>query len=80
MNRTNSYTNSQCSGYLLETYTVYGFNLECLKFRFIFLLEGICATLNLHIQALKKTKKTKQDIYLKDIFWRYRGERENSEN
>ena len=32
---------------------VYSFNLECLIFRFTALLDGICATLNLRIQALK---------------------------
>ena len=33
--------------------TVYIFNLECLRFGFTALLEGNCATLILHIQALK---------------------------
>ena len=32
---------------------LYGFSLECLKFHFTALLEGICATLNLRIRALK---------------------------
>ena len=36
-----------------KTCTLYSFNLECLKFRFTALQEGIVATLNLRIQALK---------------------------
>ena len=43
--------------------TVHGFNLE----RFTALLEGICVTLNLHIQALKLYIYYYIDIYLKDV-------------
>ena len=37
------------------------------KFRFTALLEGICATLNLHIQAPKLYIYYYIDIYLKDV-------------
>ena len=33
----------------------------------ISLLEGICAILDLPIQALKQVRDTKQDIYLEDV-------------
>ena len=46
--------------------TVCNFNLECYEFRFTALLEGICATLNSHIQALKLYIYYYIDIYLKD--------------
>ena len=47
--------------------TVCYFNLECWKFRFTALLEGICATLILHIQALILCIYYYIDIYLKDV-------------
>ena len=53
---------------LVPVCTVYGLNLECSKlFRFIALLEGICATLNSCIQALNLYIHYCIDIYLKDI-------------
>ena len=57
--------------------TVYSFNLECLKFRFTALMEGICTTLNLHIQALFIDTK---DIYLKDIFLALTGSAKKVKN
>ena len=52
--------------------TVYGFNLEWLKFCFTALLAGICATVNLRIQAIKQSRYkagSKQDIHLKDAIF-----------
>ena len=52
---------------LLSTGTVYSFNLECFKIYSTALLEGISATINLCIQALKLYIYYKIDIYLKDV-------------
>ena len=48
--------------------TVYGFNLEYYKFHSTALVEGICATLNSLLQALKLYiyYYINIDIYLKD--------------
>ena len=41
--------------------------LECSKFRSTAMLDGICATFNSHIQALKLYIYHYIDIYLKDV-------------
>ena len=65
---------------MLKTFgliTVYSFNLV-LKLCFTALLEGICATSNLCLQALKQYLYYYIDIYLKDItfalYWGARKE------
>ena len=54
----------------LQSYnTIYSFNLVCSNFRFAALPEGICATLNLHIQAVKLYIYYSIDIHLKDVIF-----------
>ena len=58
--------------YLLN-YTEYSFNLECLKFRFTALLEGICAILNLR-SLNRDTKEIQSRIFIwRMLFWRNHG-------
>ena len=47
--------------------TLYDFKMECKFFSFRALRVGICATLNLCIQALKLYIYHYVDIYLKDV-------------
>ena len=54
-----------------EYHTVQVFNFKCKNIPFTALLEGICATFNVRIQALKLNHNISRILIWGMLFWRY---------
>ena len=67
--------------FILNSYLIPKLYSKLLQWYFTALLVGICATLNLRIQALKKENPdTNQDIHMKDIILALSWGAKNAEN